>query len=80
MKYKKYEEVKREANKLETDINKSFKFLSKVSIAMTIIALIISIACMKLGIENDALKLENAELTKAIEMKKQSDSRFRREL
>ena len=65
---------------VKDSINRDFKILSKVSIAMTIIALIISIACMKLGIENDALKLENAELTKAIEMKKQSDSRFRREL
>ena len=54
---------------VKDSINRDFKILSKVSIAMTIIALIISIACMKLGIENDALKLENAELTKAIEMK-----------
>ena len=69
MNLKKYEEVKYEANKLEKDINKGYKFFSKVSIGMTIIALIISIACMKLGIENEALILENTELNKAIEMK-----------
>lgn len=69
MKYKKYEEVKRVKNKLESEINTNFKVLRRVSIGMTIIALIISIACMKLGIENDSLKIENAELTKAIEMK-----------
>ena len=63
----KYEEVKYEANKLETDINKGYKFFSKVSIAMTIIALIISIACMKLGIENEALMLENEDLKTGIE-------------
>lgn len=69
MNIKKYEEVKYKANKLDTDIKRAFKVLSKISIGMTIIALIISIACMKLAIENDSLKLENAELTKAIEMK-----------
>lgn len=54
---------------VKDSINRDFKILSKVSIGMTIIALIISIACMKLGIENDSLKIENKELSKAIEMK-----------
>lgn len=69
MDIKKYEEVKYKANKLDTDIKRAFKVLSKVSIAMTIIALIISIACMKLALENEALILENQELNKAIEIK-----------
>lgn len=70
MEYKKYEEVKREKNKLESEINTNFKVLRRISIAMTIIiALIISIACMKLGIENETLILENEQLNKAIEMK-----------
>lgn len=62
---------KGEVNYIEVkdSINRDFKILSKVSIAMTIIALIISIACMKLALENDSLKLENEELNKAIEMK-----------
>ena len=67
MKPKKYEEVNYIA--VKADINKSFRFLRKVSIGMTIIALIISIACMKLALENDSLKIENQELNKAIEMK-----------
>lgn len=67
MKYKKYEEVKRVKNKLESEINTNFKVLRRVSIGMTIIALIISIACMKLGIENEALMLENEDLKKGIE-------------
>ena len=67
MQLKKYEEVKYEANKLDTDIKRDFKILSKVSIGMTIIALIISIACMKLGIENEALMLENEDLKTGIE-------------
>ena len=73
MDIKKYEEVKYKANKLDTDIKRAFKVLSKVSIAMTIIALIISIACMKLALENEALILENEQLNQAIEMKKQYD-------
>lgn len=68
MKYKKYEEVKRVKNKLESEINTNFKVLRRVSIGMTLIALIISIACMKLGIENDALKLENEDLRTGIEV------------
>lgn len=54
---------------VKESINKDFKILSTFSIAMTIIALIISLACMKLAIENDSLKIENIELNKAIEMK-----------
>ena len=69
MNIKKYEEVKYQANKLDTDIKRAFKVLLKVSIGMTIIALILSIGYMKLGIENDSLKIENNELLKAIEMK-----------
>ena len=69
MNIKRYEEVKYEANKLDKDIKRDFKILSRVSIGMTLIALIISITCMKLGIENEALILENTELNKAIEMK-----------
>lgn len=68
MKYKKYEEVKRVKNNLESEINTNFKVLRRVSIGMTIIALIISIACMKLGIENDSLKIENADLKEGIEV------------
>lgn len=67
MKVKKYEEVNYIA--VKNSINRDFKILSIFSIAMTIIALIISIACMKLALENDSLKLENEELNKAIEMK-----------
>lgn len=67
MNIKKYEEVKYQANKLDTDIKRAFKVVSKVSIAMTIIALIISIACMKLALENDSLKIENADLKEGIE-------------
>ena len=62
---------KGEVNYIEVkdSINRDFKILSKVSIAMTIIALIISISCMKLSLENEALILENEQLNKAIEMK-----------
>ena len=54
---------------VKDSINRDFKRLLMFSIAMTIIALIISIACMKLGIENEALQLENKQLNKVIEMK-----------
>ena len=65
MKPKKYEPVNYIA--VKDSINRDFKILSSFSIAMTIIALIISIACMKLGIENEALMLENEDLKKGIE-------------
>lgn len=67
MKVKKYEEINYIA--VKNSINKDFKMLSIFSIAMAIIAAIISLACMKLGIENEALQQENNELRKVIEMR-----------
>ena len=67
MKVKKYEQVNYIA--VKDSINRDFKILSRFSIVMTIIALIISIACMKLALENEALILQNKELNKVIEMK-----------
>jgi len=67
MDVKKFEEV--DYIVVKDSINRDFKRLSKVSIAMTIIALILSIACMKLGVENEELKIENEELRKVIEIK-----------
>ena len=67
MHVKKYEEVNYIA--VKNSINRDFKILSAISIIMTLIATFISLACMKLGIDNEELKIENEELNKAIEMK-----------
>ena len=67
MKPKKYESVNYIA--VKESINRDFKILSIFSILITIVALILSINCMKLAIENDSLKLENKQLNKVIQMK-----------
>lgn len=67
MKVKKYEEVNYIA--VKNSINRDFKMLSIFSVGMAIIAAIICLACMKLGIENEALKQENEELKKVMEMR-----------
>ena len=67
MKPKRYEEVNYIA--VKESINRDFKILSIFSTAMTIIALILSIACMKLGVENEVLQQENEELNQLMEMK-----------
>ena len=69
MKPKKYSEVNYIA--VKESIQRDFKILSIFSTAMTIIALILSIACMKLGVDNEELKMENEELRKIIEMKQE---------
>ena len=67
MKVKKFEEVNYIA--VKNSINRDFKILSAISIIMTLIAAFISLACMKLALENEALKEENNELRQVIEMK-----------
>ena len=68
MKPKKYSEVTYIA--VKESINRDFKILSIFSIAMTIIALIICICAMNLSIKYEALKIENNELNKVVEMQK----------
>ena len=67
MKVKRFEEVNYIATK--KSLKKELKIMTGLFIAMTIIASIISLACFKLGIENETLMQENEELRKVIEIK-----------
>lgn len=70
MKYNKYEEVTKTESISIKELEKSFKIFRILTFLVVIIALTISIACMKLSLENEALKIENNELNKVVEMQK----------
>lgn len=62
-------EVIRKQNKLGNELKRDFKIQTGLIVTVSILALIVSFRCIDLGIKYEALKLENAELVKANEIK-----------
>lgn len=70
MNIKKYEEVRREQNKLNNEIKRDFKIQTALIIILSIMTLIVCFKSMKLSVDYEEIKQEKKALEDITEMQR----------
>lgn len=68
MNIKKYEEVRREQNRLSDEIKRDFKIQTVITVIVSILAIIVCFKAMSLAIDYEALEKEKQALEDTVEM------------
>ena len=70
MNIKKYEEVRREQNRLSDELKRDFKIQTVITVIVSILAIIVCFKAMSLAIDYEALEKEKQALEEYIEINK----------
>ena len=68
MNIKKYEEVRREQNRLSDELKRDFKIQTVITVIVSILAIIVCFKAMSLAIDYEALEKEKQALEDTVEM------------
>ena len=70
MNIKKYEEARREQNRLSDELKRDFKIQTAITVIVSILAIIVCFKAMSLAIDYEALEKEKQALEEYIEINK----------
>lgn len=76
MNIKKYEEVRREQNRLSDELKRDFKIQTVITVIVSILAIIVCFKAMSLAIDYEALEKEKQALEDTAEMQSSMIEKF----